>query len=192
MSTQLLLGTILVVARLGLLSSYLSAFPQLRSLMPLRTELKYQLPVTLTESVPVPDAFEYGGTADAFDYGGTADAFDYGGTAIDEGLGTAKDPTASADQIREKPGAWLPFIVISSNDDEFPLELTVAGSTYVVWRNPLDRDNAENKGYSIMLDKCPHRFAPLSQGRVDTITGCIECPYRKLIPCYVLSSCTTT
>jgi len=183
MSTQLLLGTILVVARLGLLSSYLSAFPQLRSLMPLRTELKYQLPVTLTESVPVPDAFEYGGTADAFDYGGTA---------IDEGLGTAKDPTASADQIREKPGAWLPFIVISSNDDEFPLELTVAGSTYVVWRNPLDRDNAENKGYSIMLDKCPHRFAPLSQGRVDTITGCIECPYRKLIPCYVLSSCTTT
>ena len=174
MSTQLLLGTILVVARLGLLSSYLSAFPQLRSLMPLRTELKYQLPVTLTESVPVPDAF------------------DYGGTAIDEGLGTAKDPTASADQIREKPGAWLPFIVISSNDDEFPLELTVAGSTYVVWRNPLDRDNAENKGYSIMLDKCPHRFAPLSQGRVDTITGCIECPYRKLIPCYVLSSCTTT
>lgn len=174
MLTQLLLVALLIVARLGLLSSYLSIFPQLRSLTPLRTELKSQLP---TEPVTVSDAFDYIGTA--------VDAFNYGGTADIELTGTAEEPITPAGQIGEKPGAWLPFIVISSNDDEFPLELTVAGSTYVVWRNPLDRDNTETKGYSIMLDKCPHRFAPLSQGRVDTITGCIECPYRKLIPCTV-------
>lgn len=27
------------------------------------------------------------------------------------------------------------------------------------------------------MDACPHRLAPLSQGRVDPSTGCIECPY---------------
>jgi phenylpropionate dioxygenase-like ring-hydroxylating dioxygenase large terminal subunit len=27
-----------------------------------------------------------------------------------------------------------------------------------------------------MLDECPHRLAPLSQGRVDRTTNCIECP----------------
>jgi len=134
-------------------SSYISMIPKLRSLVPHRKELKSQV----TVSVPVSDPFDYGGT----------DA---------EESGTVEAPTSSH-QAGETPGAWLPFIVISSNDDEFPLELTVAGSTYAVWRNPLDRDNAETKGYSIMLDQCPHRLAPLSQGRVDTITGCIECPY---------------
>jgi phenylpropionate dioxygenase-like ring-hydroxylating dioxygenase large terminal subunit len=28
-----------------------------------------------------------------------------------------------------------------------------------------------------LIDACPHRLAPLSQGRVDPVTGCIECPY---------------
>lgn len=48
-------------------------------------------------------------------------------------------------------GAWLPFIVISCNDDTLPLEIKVAGDNYVVWRNPLDIDNSKNLGYSIML-----------------------------------------
>ena len=28
-----------------------------------------------------------------------------------------------------------------------------------------------------MKDVCPHRLAPLSEGRIDSSTGCIECPY---------------
>ena len=28
-----------------------------------------------------------------------------------------------------------------------------------------------------MVDACPHRLAPLSQGRIDPDSGCIECPY---------------
>lgn len=28
-----------------------------------------------------------------------------------------------------------------------------------------------------MSDACPHRLAPLSQGRIDPLSGCIECPY---------------
>lgn len=31
--------------------------------------------------------------------------------------------------------------------------------------------------WSVMSDACPHRLAPLSQGRVDPDTGCLECPY---------------
>ena len=31
--------------------------------------------------------------------------------------------------------------------------------------------------WSVVLDACPHRLAPLSQGRVDAATGCLECPY---------------
>ena len=37
-----------------------------------------------------------------------------------------------------------------------------------------------------VLDLCPHRLAPLSQGRVDPLTGCIECPYRKCTISFII------
>ena len=49
-----------------------------------------------------------------------------------------------------------------------PLAVTVLGRTFVLWRDENDRPRAA-------ADRCPHREAPLSNGRVDR--GCIVCPY---------------
>ena len=96
-------------------------------------------------------------------------------------------------------GAWVP---IGSKDSLFglgPMEITVMGQRLVVWHDtPPDvqaqflkqknkkkkklkmKKTKENVGrvkWSVMADICPHRLAPLSQGRVNPETNCIECPY---------------
>ena len=71
-----------------------------------------------------------------------------------------------------KEGAWLPIGDVKAMDaGAIPLSMEVAGQKIVVWQNP------QNSEWSVMHDMCPHRLAPLSEGRVDSETGCIECPY---------------
>jgi len=77
-------------------------------------------------------------------------------------------------------GAWFPIGPPSTLDKTLPFSIEVAGEKLVVWNNnnPLEVEtNLPTKGWSVMRDICPHRLAPLSQGRVDPQTGCIECPY---------------
>lgn len=66
-------------------------------------------------------------------------------------------------------GAWLPIGSAKTLGGETPVQVEVAGEKLVVWRS--------GETWSVMKDACPHRLAPLSQGRVDLSTGCIECPY---------------
>lgn len=80
-------------------------------------------------------------------------------------------------QVLELPaditsGGWLPIgdVHALSGSKEIPVAMKVAGLDLVVWQNPLTSE------FSVMHDVCPHRSAPLSQGRVDEF-GCIECPY---------------
>ena len=68
-------------------------------------------------------------------------------------------------------GAWLPIASKSTLPTTLPMALQVAGERLVVWRN------AAADIWSVQKDVCPHRLAPLSQGRVDPLTQCIECPY---------------
>ena len=68
-----------------------------------------------------------------------------------------------------KMGTWLP--VGSKTSLPNKSKLKIANSNYVVWKNP------KTNKWSLLRDICPHRLAPLSQGRVDSKTGCIECPY---------------
>ena len=49
-----------------------------------------------------------------------------------------------------------------------PLGVTLLGHDYVVWRTP-------DGSVAAAPDRCPHREAPLSLGRVDG--GCLVCPY---------------
>ena len=67
-------------------------------------------------------------------------------------------------------GAWVPIHSVSSLRGLGPQRITTMGLDLVVWEGL-------NETWSVMTDACPHRLAPLSQGRVDTETGCIECPY---------------
>ena len=66
-------------------------------------------------------------------------------------------------------GAWLPIGSVKSLVGDIPVSVEVIGEKLVVWRN--------GTTWSVMRDVCPHRLAPLSQGRVDRTTGCLECPY---------------
>ena len=72
-------------------------------------------------------------------------------------------------------GAWLPICSISALSGGKPMALPsrieVAGEKLAVWRGIGEND------WSVVSDECPHRKAPLSQGRVDLVTNCLECPY---------------
>jgi phenylpropionate dioxygenase-like ring-hydroxylating dioxygenase large terminal subunit len=49
-----------------------------------------------------------------------------------------------------------------------PMAVRLLGRDHVLWRDPDGRPTAAP-------DRCPHREAPLSQGRV--VDGCVQCPY---------------
>ena len=69
-------------------------------------------------------------------------------------------------------GSW--FAILSKRGykgNTLPVAIEVAGEKLVAWQNP------KTSEWSVMRDECPHRLAPLSQGRVDPLSGCIECPY---------------
>lgn len=80
---------------------------------------------------------------------------------------TLLDPSATL-----SGGSW--FAVLAKSGYEgvtLPVAVEVAGEKLVAWKSPITSE------WSVMHDECPHRLAPLSQGRVDPLTGCIECPY---------------
>ena len=86
-----------------------------------------------------------------------------------------KDVVKSTKQSIEKAvnkGTWMPIGDVKAMDvTSIPISIEVAGFSLVVWQNPLSLE------WSVMHDVCPHRQAPLSEGRVDAVSGCIECPY---------------
>ena len=74
-----------------------------------------------------------------------------------------------------KLGAWIPLGSASCLDGLTPTQIQVCGLDLVVWQNKegKDRKNASVGTFSAFIDACPHRLAPLSQGRVDPTTGCL-------------------
>ncbi len=76
----------------------------------------------------------------------------------------------------EVPKAWIPLAIADTIEEKYPKRIDVLGESFVVWRDP-KAFNSTNKGWTVMRDYCPHRFAPLSEGRIDEKTGCLECPY---------------
>jgi nitrite reductase/ring-hydroxylating ferredoxin subunit len=67
-------------------------------------------------------------------------------------------------------GAWVPVGSISCMEGLDPLPVEIMGRQFVVWRGADGR-------WSVLKDECPHRMVPLSQGRVDPETGCLECAF---------------
>jgi len=64
---------------------------------------------------------------------------------------------------------WLPLGSKTSLPSITPLK--IANKKYVIWKN------SKNDKWSVLRDVCSHRLAPLSRGRIDETSGCIECPY---------------
>lgn len=66
---------------------------------------------------------------------------------------------------------WYPVSPVEDLDPSKPTTITILGMRLVVWK-PGDSDK-----FRIFLDECPHRLAPLSEGRIDEKTGNLSCAY---------------
>ncbi|NEQ73819.1 MAG: Rieske 2Fe-2S domain-containing protein [Okeania sp. SIO2C9] len=66
---------------------------------------------------------------------------------------------------------WYPLSPIEDLDPEIPVPVTLLGIRLVIWK-PRYSEN-----YQVFLDVCPHRLAPLSEGRIDEKTGNLMCSY---------------
>lgn len=96
------------------------------------------------------------------------------------------------DEVQDEGlGAWLPFASISSLRGLGPQRVTIMNIDFVVWHSPDPSKDGNDKKerkikkeekkepltWTVQADACTHRLAPLSQGRVDPKSDCIECPY---------------
>lgn len=66
---------------------------------------------------------------------------------------------------------WYPVSPIEDLDPTCPTPIVMLGHKFVVWK-PRFADR-----YSVFRDLCPHRLAPLSEGRIDEKTGHLTCSY---------------
>ena len=66
---------------------------------------------------------------------------------------------------------WYPVSPIEDLEPKRPTPVTVLGLSLVIWKPP------SSETFRVFLDECPHRLAPLSEGRVDDKTGNLMCSY---------------
>jgi len=65
---------------------------------------------------------------------------------------------------------WYPVHYVQDLDKSKPTPFTLLGQNVVIWWEQ------QAEGWRVFEDKCPHRLAPLSQGRIAD-DGLLECPY---------------
>ena len=65
---------------------------------------------------------------------------------------------------------WYPVSPVEDIDPKKPTAVTILGLRLVIWK-------PKTSDYQVFIDKCPHRLAPLSEGRVDEKTGNLMCSY---------------
>lgn len=65
---------------------------------------------------------------------------------------------------------WYPVYYVEDLDKKTPNAFTLLERNLVIWW-----DEKETQ-WRVFDDQCPHRLAPLSQGRINE-QGCLECPY---------------
>jgi phenylpropionate dioxygenase-like ring-hydroxylating dioxygenase large terminal subunit len=66
---------------------------------------------------------------------------------------------------------WYPISPLEDLEPHKPTPVTVLGIRIVIWKPKT------SETYRVFLDQCPHRLAPLSEGRVDDKTGNLMCSY---------------
>ena len=66
---------------------------------------------------------------------------------------------------------WYPLAPLEDLDPNRPTSVMLLGLALVIWQ-PRGSDR-----YAVFQDQCPHRLAPLSEGRIDERTGHLMCSY---------------
>ena len=81
---------------------------------------------------------------------------------------TATDTPASVVAPLQWREVWWPVAFVQDLDASVPCPFTLLGEQIVLWR-----EHGEWRAY---VDKCPHRLAPLTEGRINE-DGRLECAY---------------
>ncbi|CAM9560216.1 unnamed protein product [Chrysoparadoxa australica] len=89
-------------------------------------------------------------------------------SAVEEASDTGD--IAQAEERIDWQAQWYPIALSRFTDKEAPYPMTVLGTPLSIWW-----DHVEER-WCAVEDRCPHRAAPLSEGRV-TSKGEIQCPY---------------
>ncbi|MEA5616751.1 Rieske 2Fe-2S domain-containing protein [Cronbergia sp. UHCC 0137] len=66
--------------------------------------------------------------------------------------------------------SWYPVHYLQDLDKSKPTPFTLLNQNIVLWWDK------KNQSWQAFLDQCPHRLAPLSEGRINE-DGLLECPY---------------
>lgn len=66
---------------------------------------------------------------------------------------------------------WYPVSPVEDLKIDRPTPFTLLGQAIVIWKKKT------SSTYHVFLDRCPHRLAPLSEGRIDEKTGNLTCSY---------------
>jgi phenylpropionate dioxygenase-like ring-hydroxylating dioxygenase large terminal subunit len=66
---------------------------------------------------------------------------------------------------------WYPLIPTEDLEPQKPKSMTLLGKRLVIWKP------TQSETYRVFLDQCPHRLAPLSEGRIEDKTGNLMCSY---------------
>jgi len=82
-------------------------------------------------------------------------------------------PAIAAPSWRED--YWFPVASTLELDPKRPTPVRIDGLDLVVWKSP--SAEGEQEGWQVFADMCPHRLAPLSEGRIEESTGCLQCAY---------------
>ncbi|MBD1875860.1 Rieske 2Fe-2S domain-containing protein [Nodosilinea sp. FACHB-131] len=84
---------------------------------------------------------------------------------------TAALPAGGPDPDRfDWTEAWYPVAYVEDLDPVQPTRFTLLDRGIVIWWD------TKGQSWRVFEDKCPHRLAPLSEGRVNE-SGELECPY---------------
>ncbi|EIE25056.1 hypothetical protein COCSUDRAFT_46572 [Coccomyxa subellipsoidea C-169] len=65
---------------------------------------------------------------------------------------------------------WYPLAFVEDLDPKVPHPVELLGERLVLWRDA-------DKQWRCFQDKCPHRLAPLSEGRIEPSDGTLMCSY---------------
>jgi pheophorbide a oxygenase len=71
---------------------------------------------------------------------------------------------------RRFPRTWVPLASAYELDPDRPSPLEFLGQKYVCYRE-------NNQKWVVMDDSCPHRLAPLSEGRIKRESNSLQCSY---------------
>jgi phenylpropionate dioxygenase-like ring-hydroxylating dioxygenase large terminal subunit len=81
-------------------------------------------------------------------------------------------------QRAQFPQTWVPLASVWELDGNRPNPVYFLGSEFIVYQGHFPPEkSANNQGWVVTGPTCPHRLAPLSEGRIVPTTRDLECSY---------------